>query len=46
MSTNILSRDREDMLKAMLEDIEDVNFDNLESTDFDEVLNRRGDVYD
>lgn len=46
MSTNILSRDREDMLKAMLEDIEDVDFDNLESTDFDEVLNRRGDVYD
>ena len=45
-STSILQKDREDMLRAVLEDIEDVEFDNLESTDFDEVLNRRGDVYD
>ena len=39
-STNNLQKDREDMLRAVLEDIEDVDFDNLEVKDLEAFIKR------
>ena len=39
-NTNILQKNREDMLRAVLEDIEDVDFDNLEVKDLEAFIKR------